>query len=204
VSRKPEVFVSVDIETDGPAPGLNSMLALGAAAFAGDGTELGTWYEPLERLPGARQHPETMAWWKTQPEAWAEVTRFPVQPEHAIPDFVAWCETLPGKPVAVGWPIAFDFAFINHYCWYFTNRNPLGFGGLDIRSYANGLAGYASYQGLPEKELRALAGPVATADLHPHVAIDDAIEQGRLFMALRKHALSMGGGLHERGTAPAR
>jgi len=185
---RPEVFVSVDIEADGPAPGLNSMLALGAVAFTAGGFQLRSWYATLEPLPGAHQDKGTMAWWKTQPEAWAEVTACPIQPEHAIPDFVAWCEQLPGKPVAVGWPIAFDFAFINYYCWQFCGRNPLGFGGLDIRSYANGLAGYTSYQGLPERELRALAGRVDTTGLRPHVAVDDAIEQGRLFMALRRYA----------------
>src|ERR1700742_39191 len=120
-----------------------------------------------------------MAWWKTQPEAWEEVNRDRQPCARAIPDFADWAGKLPGKPVAVGWPIAFDFAFINYYCWRYAGRNPLGFGGLDIRSYANGVAGYTSYQGLPEKELRALAGLVDIAGLRPHVAVDDAIEQGR-------------------------
>ena len=29
----PEIYVSIDIESDGPVPGLNSMLSLGAVAF---------------------------------------------------------------------------------------------------------------------------------------------------------------------------
>jgi hypothetical protein len=188
MTARPEVFVSLDIETDGPAPGLNSMLALGAAAFSEDGGELDTWYFTFEPLPGAVQHPDTMAWWKTQPDAWAEVTSSRWDPEVAIPQFAVWCEQLPGRPVAIGWPIAFDFAFTSWYLWRFAGRNPLGFGGIDIRSYANGLAGYPSCYGLPEKEVREMAGPVVTAGLRDHVAVDDAIGQGRLFMALRRVA----------------
>jgi hypothetical protein len=193
---RPEVFVSLDIETDGPAPGLNSMLALGAAAFlprSDDGTaweETSTWYAAFEPLPGASQDPATMDWWKTQPEAWLAATSNQFPPGNAVPDFAAWCEKLPGRPVAIGWPVAFDFAFVNWYLWRFAGRNPLGFGGIDIRSYANGLAGYPAAYGLPEREVRKLTGPVDTSGLRDHVAVDDAIGQGRLFMALRRAALT--------------
>lgn len=198
-----EIFVSIDVETDGPSPGLNSMLSLGAAAFlprSDDGTaweETSLWYATLSPLAGTAQNPDTMAWWETQPEAKAEVLRNCRLPREAIPQFVSWCEQLPGKPIAVAWPDAFDFAFVNYYCWRFASRNPLGFAACDIRSYANGLAGYPSYYGLPEQEIREMAGPVDTAGLRPHVALDDAIEQGRLFMALRRHALNRNTG-HER------
>ena len=192
MTRKPEVFVSIDIETDGPAAGLNSMLALGAAAFV-NGKEAGIWYATLVPLPGAHQDSETMDWWKTQPEAWAEVTSEPRLPEVVIPDFCIWVNRLPGDPIAVAWPATFDFAFVNYYCHRFIGRNPLGFAALDIRSYANGLAGYPSYYGLPEKKIREMAGPVDMAGLRPHVAVDDAIEQGRLFMALRRYATASKG-----------
>ena len=187
---KAEIYVSIDVGTDGPAPGLNSMRALGAAALTGDGSQVDTWYFTLDPLPEGKQNKDTMAWWADQGDAWTEVTSSTWDPEVAIPLFCAWCENLKqsGRLIAVGWPIAFDFAFVNWYCHRFANRNPLGFGGLDIRSYANGLAGYPDYYGMQEKQVRAMAGPVDTTGLRPHVAVDDAIEQGRLFMALRRHA----------------
>lgn len=193
---RPEVFVSIDIETDGPVPGVNSMLALGAAAFlprSDDGTAwemTGTWYSTLLRLPEGMSNPDTMVWWDTQPAALAEVMSNRRLARDAIPEFRLWCKSLPGKPVAVAWPAAFDFAFVNYYCHRFAEGNPLGFACLDIRSYANGLAGYPSYYGLPEDEIRKMAGEIDTTGLCPHVAVDDAIEQGRLFMALRRCALS--------------
>lgn len=186
---RPEVFVSIDIESDGPAPGLNSMLALGAVAFSQGGEELDDWYFTLDPLPDAKPDPDTMAWWATQPEAWAEVNSGRWSPKVAISIFASWCGELPGKPVAVALPAAFDFAFVNYYCHRFAGRNPLGFACLDIRSYANGLSGYPSYYGLPGARVRAMTGTVDTRGLRPHVAVDDAREQGRLFMALRGHAI---------------
>jgi len=190
--RRTEIYVSIDVETDGPAPGLNSMLALGAAAFADDETELGTWYATLHPWNGGCQDEKTMAWWQTQPGAWAEVTRNRRDPYNdAIPDFARWCSELAdaGRLIAVAWPAAFDFAFVNWYCHWAWTGNPLGFSCCDIRSYANGLAGYPSYYGLPESAVRAMAGKTDTDGLRDHVAVDDAIGQGRLFMALRRHAL---------------
>lgn len=188
---KPEVFVSIDIESDGPAPGLNSMLALGAAAFDGETDQvLSTWYATLFPLPDARSSPETMAWWATQPDAWAEVNTGRQAPHLAVPDFAAWCEALPGRPVAVAPPIAFDFAFTSYYLWRFTGRNPLGFGGCDIKSYANGLAGRVNYRGLSEEQMLDLTGLPPQAAPLTHVAVDDATGQGRLFMALRRAAIT--------------
>ena len=66
-----EIYVSTDCETDGPIPGPHSMLSFGSAAFTADKQLLSTFTANLETLPGASGHPDTMAWWQTQPEAWA-------------------------------------------------------------------------------------------------------------------------------------
>jgi 3'-5' exoribonuclease Rv2179c-like domain len=187
---RPELYISIDIETDGPAPGLNSMRALGAVAFAPDGKECGGWYATIEPLPEATTDKQTMEWWDTQPDSYREITASPTPASYVIPHFVRWLEEdLRGnKLIAVGWPIAFDFAFVNYYCHRFTGRNPLGFAGLDIRSYANGLAGHASYYGLKEADILDIAGPVDRDGLRDHFALDDAIGQGRLFIALLNKA----------------
>ena len=68
---KPEIYVSTDVEADGPIPGPHSMLSFGSAAFQADGTLLDTFSANLETLEGAAGDPKTMAWWEGQPEAWA-------------------------------------------------------------------------------------------------------------------------------------
>jgi hypothetical protein len=66
-----EIYLSTDVETDGPIPGDYSMLSLGSAAYLPDKTLLDTFEVNLEALPQAKSDPETMEWWSRQPEAWA-------------------------------------------------------------------------------------------------------------------------------------
>ena len=59
-----EIFVSTDIEADGPIPGPHSMLSLGSAAFTEDGAMIATFSANLSLLDDAVGHPKTMAWWR--------------------------------------------------------------------------------------------------------------------------------------------
>ena len=68
---KPEIYVSTDVEADGPIPGPNSMLSFASAAYTADKQLLGTFSANLETLPDAAADPGTMEWWATQPDAWA-------------------------------------------------------------------------------------------------------------------------------------
>ena len=65
-----EIYVSTDIEADGPIPGPHSMLSFASAAYRADKTLLATFEANLAMLPGAAGHPVTMAWWATQQNAW--------------------------------------------------------------------------------------------------------------------------------------
>ena len=190
---RPEILISIDVETDGPVPGLNSMIALGAAAFAQDGSEIGIWYATLHPLDEGSQDPATMEWWTGQPDAWTEVTSNRRKPQEAIPRFMRWCdqlrETCGARLIAAAWPAAFDFPYVNYYCHRFVGRNPLGFACLDIHSYASGLAGHPGYYGLRKQQILDMAGDIDETGLRPHVAVDDAIQQGRLLMALRRRVL---------------
>ena len=59
-----EIYVSTDIETDGPVPVVNSMLSFGSAAYLADKTLIGTFTANLETLPGAEPDPRTTEWWR--------------------------------------------------------------------------------------------------------------------------------------------
>jgi hypothetical protein len=64
---KPEIYVSVDVESDGPIPLHNSMLSLDMAAFLPNRTLLGTFEANPATLPGAVVDEETYEWWNQQP-----------------------------------------------------------------------------------------------------------------------------------------
>jgi len=58
-----EIYVSTDIEADGPIPGPHSMLSIGSAAYTGGKILVSTFSANLETLPGAQPHPKTAEWW---------------------------------------------------------------------------------------------------------------------------------------------
>ena len=59
----PELYLSTDVETEGPIPGPHSMLSFATVAFDASGVELGSFTRNLETLPGASGRLSTMAWW---------------------------------------------------------------------------------------------------------------------------------------------
>src|SRR5438034_10613816 len=108
----PEIYVSTDVETDGPIPGPHSMLSFGSAAYRADKTLVATFSANLETLTGASGHPETMAWWQTQAEAWTEARKDLQDPTKAMFAYVAWLKRLPGKPVFVAYPAGVGFLWV--------------------------------------------------------------------------------------------
>lgn len=173
----PELYVSTDIEADGPIPGPHSMLSIGSAAFLPDKTIVATYSVNLELLPGATSHPETMAWWKEHPEAWSASRRDLRAPAEALADYARWLEALPGKPVFVGYPAAFDFMFVYWYLMRFVGRSPFGFSALDIKTMAM-LVQHSDFHSVAKKNM-----PREWLEDQPraHVALSDAIAQGVLF-----------------------
>jgi hypothetical protein len=107
----------VDVETDGPIPGPHSMLSFASAAYLADKTLIATFEANLELLTGAQGDPKTMEWWGTQPEAWAACRKNLRSPVDAMQDYLRWLKALPGKPVFVAYPAAYDFMFVY---WYLT------------------------------------------------------------------------------------
>jgi hypothetical protein len=173
-----EIYVSTDVEADGPIPGPHSLLSFASAAYKADKTLVGTFSANLHTLPGATGHPETMAWWRTQPEAWAAARAKPREPAEAMPAYVAWLKGLPGKPVFVAYPAAYDFLFVYWYLMRFAGESPFSHSALDIKTYAMALL-RSDYRNAVKRNM---PREWFDRDLpHTHRALDDAIEQGALF-----------------------
>lgn len=172
-----EIYVSTDVESDGPIPGPNSMLSFGSAAYREDKTIAGTFTANLETLQGATGDPRTMEWWARQPEAWAECRKNLMKPERAMNDYLRWLKSLPGRPVFVGYPASYDFMFVYWYLIRFTGESPFSHSALDIKTLAFALL-KKGYRKSTKKNM-----PRAWFDdcKHTHKALDDAIEQGALF-----------------------
>jgi hypothetical protein len=189
MAEKREIYVSVDMEADGPVPGLHSMLSLGAVALTADGETVGEFSANLETLPEAAPHADTMAWWQRFPEAWQAARVDPRPPGPVMNEFADWLEALPGVPIFVAWPATWDFMWIYWYLVRFTGRRPFSEHGVDMRSYAMGMRRkgfkHAGKNYLPRRWFPAQA--------HTHVALEDAREQGLLFINMLRENLGRNG-----------
>ncbi len=187
-----ELYFSTDVETDGPIPGPCSMLSFASAAFREDGTMVGSFSRNLELLPEATPDPDTMAWWRGRPEAFALARKNPQDPAEAMREYVAFVDELSkserARPVFVAYPAGFDFTFVYWYLRRFAGKSPFSFQALDMKSFAMALLG-TEFRGTSKRTMpKEWFGPEA----HTHVALDDAIEQGRLFMAMLRASRERG------------
>ena len=178
-----EVYVSTDVESDGPIPGPHSMLSFGSAAYLADKTLIATFSANLETLPEGSADPKTSQWWQTEPEAWAACRTNLQKPEIAMPEYLLWLKALPGTPVFVAYPAAFDFMFVYWYLIRFAGESPFSHAALDIKTYAMALLNkpyrQSSKRNMPKDWFDSMP--------HTHQALDDAIEQGALFCNMLTH-----------------
>ncbi len=187
---KRELYFSLDVEADGPAPIVHSMLSIGAVAldiydekgvFRDQPVTLGSYTANLKVLPEATEDPDTMEWWKTQPEAWKKATENPRDPKEVMVEFAAWVTGLCGDkfhPVMTAYPAGFDFSFIYVYLVKFLGKSVFGFSCYDMKT------GGAEICNLPFRASAKRNYPKTWTQFenkHEHVALSDAIEQGQMY-----------------------
>lgn len=215
----PTLYVSVDMESDGPAPYRNNLLSLGAVAYVtGQYTvnrRMGMKCRALRRLPtffsqnvkpqrGAMPDEATMKnfWFKDDHHmALYQATQCGQLPLPAVMEsFVHWlgeCKRYAsnGYPwkfevVPVARPGAFDFHWITSAFQMAEMDNPFGNDGLDMQSYLLGAR-------------RGFLFPDASASKwkeswknsrypHTHIAVEDAAAQGEVFRNMFEETLNWG------------
>jgi DNA polymerase III epsilon subunit-like protein len=185
VLTRSDVYISADVETDGPIPGPYSLLSVGlCVAGMFNGREFRrtdpwstTFYAELQPISSQWQ-PEALAVNGLDREALVMNGR---QPSEAMEDAARWVEEVAGphRAVLVAYPVAFDWAFLYWYFVRFSNRgSPFGFSScLDIRTLYQASA--HTVHDLSGKEH--MPGHLLPSRPHTHNALEDAIEQAELF-----------------------
>jgi len=193
-----EMYFSVDIETDGDAPGVASMLSIGIVALHPKTLEeTGRFYRTLQRLPDAQCNAKTMAWWDQHIDYYVQARKDPQDPKlvmeemHAFVKHQCRLHLVDGKgpiPVFMAYPAGFDFSFVYYYSHRFVGESIFGFSSLDFKSFAMGMLGgeftnvkLANY---PEEWKTELP--------HTHNALEDALQQADIFrkaMAWRRRVV---------------
>jgi hypothetical protein len=193
VSARPDVFISVDVETDGPIPGPYSMLAAGlCVAGTYDGTRFEradlsahTWYRELRPISDDFI-PDALAVSGLDRDA---LVAHGSDPAEAMRHAADWVVDVCGRarPVLVAYPLSFDWMFLHWYWHRFAGGSPFGHSScLDIKTLAQQHTG-AVLDRLWKSEPPADIAP----DLpHTHNALDDAKEQAQLFANLFERSLA--------------
>lgn len=193
----PDLYVSADIETDGPIPGEYSMLSFAfclASRFDGKAFEP---YEPgwettfyVELKPISENFKqEALDVNGLDREALSVSGR---EPEDAMQEAADWIASRAkgARPVLVLYPLSFDWSFLHWYFIRFTGESPFGHSScLDIRSLY--LAGARTT--FDQASRPSMPPELQPKRPHTHHAADDAQEQAELFNNVFGWALRGGG-----------
>lgn len=182
-----ELYFSTDVESDGPIPGPHSMLSFASAVFDINGYIGDCVGINLHLLPGACPHPDTQKFWADHPKEYLATRENLHTPETAIKFYVEWvdlvCRTNDAKPVFVAYPAGYDFMFMYWYMIKFAGRSPFSFSALDMKTYSMGIL----KKGYRECTKRNFPKQWFTENKHTHIALEDAKEQGEIFINMLKY-----------------
>ena len=133
---KKDVYISIDIEADGPIPGDFSMSSLGAVVV---GQPHQTFYREFQ--PITKQFDKQAA--AVSGLDREKLVTEGANPTQAMKDFAAWIADVAkgDRPVFVGFNCTFDWSFVHWYFIHFTGSDPFGIAGLDIKAYYMGALG---------------------------------------------------------------
>lgn len=162
-------FYVVDVESDGPAPGLFSMVSFGAIKVD---RELTTTFKGLVKPISSNWNEDAL---KISQISRQQHLAYP-DPLEVMLDFKQWIEkTSVGKPVFISDNLAFDWQFINYYLHAYTQSNPFGFSGRRIGDIYSGL----------KKNLRAASEwKKMRKTIHDHDPVNDAKGNAEAFLQI--------------------
>ncbi len=180
---KPELYISVDIESSGPIPGEYSMLSLGAAVVGDISQNFYVEFKPLNK----NYVPQAL---KVSGFSLEQLEKTGEQPAVAMKKFEEWISMVAAgtkvsaerRPVFVAFNATFDWQFVNYYFHKFLGRNPLGISGLDIKAYYMGKQGCS----FGETAKRKMDKKYLSSRKHTHNARDDALEQAEIMGKVMK------------------
>ncbi|HHH1477420.1 TPA: exonuclease domain-containing protein [Yersinia enterocolitica] len=173
MSRKKEIFISVDIETAGPIVSEHSMLTLGACLAYHPQEEFSIMLKPIsDKVVDAAIEVSGLTL--------EQVKRDGLAPAEAMSEFAAWIsKKVPedSTPVFVGLNAPFDWSFVNYYFLKYLGKNPFGFTALDIKALFMGATG-CSWHDTKSSEIDKRVSPTLKGN---HDALYDAKYQAELF-----------------------
>ncbi|MBI5733246.1 3'-5' exonuclease [Candidatus Jorgensenbacteria bacterium] len=180
---KKEVFISVDIEADGPIPGDYSMSSLGACVVDRPDLSFYVEFRPISE----KFILEVMIVSGLDRD---RLVSDGEDPDSAMRRFANWiqgvCGTW-GRPVFVAFNATYDWMFVHWYFEHFLGHDPFGISGWDIKAY---YAGVAKKKWWSETSMRKIEEEFKSFKSLTHNALDDARCQAEIFRRLRQKVIA--------------
>jgi hypothetical protein len=160
-------YIMVDVEADGPCPGLFSMIEV--AAIDCDNPNR---YFTAKLVPSAPNWDEDAL--KEIGRTRQETIDLGGDPAHVMSEFAKWLSTV-NSPMFISDNNGFDWQFVNYYLWRYCGRNPFGHSSTNLNSLYKGFV----------KNVRKNCKHLRKTK-HTHIALDDAMGNVEAFNAFRK------------------
>jgi len=173
MSKKREIFISIDVETAGPIVGEHSMLTVGACLVHQPTVSFTMMLKPISDKSVVEALEVTGL-------TLAQAEKDGLTPTEAMSKFSAWIDiNVPedSTPVFVGLNAPFDWGFVNYYFLKYLGKNPFGFTALDIKALFMGVTGCSWYE-TRSSAIDKVVNPSLKGD---HDALQDARYQAELF-----------------------
>lgn len=167
-------LIVVDVEADGPAPGLYSMVCFGAVIVE-DGLEK-TFYGDMRPITD-NWIPEALAISGFSRE---EHEKFD-EPKGVMEDFEKWItENSKGRPIFISDNNGFDWSYINYYFHRYLERNPFGWSSRRIGDLYCGMKNdsYAKWKHLRDT-------------VHDHNPLNDSKANAEALLKMRDMGLKL-------------
>ena len=175
-----ETYISVDVETAGPVPGLYALLSIGACLVEDPAN---SFY--IELQPNSAEYTqEALA---VHGLSLAALSETGVPPKEAIQAFADWVhQALPEgmRAVFVAFNAPFDWMFISSYFYRYLGYNPFGHSALDIKAYFMGQTGVT----WGETSMKHISSHFLDETHLSHNALQDAQDQAQIFQRLLTQA----------------
>lgn len=168
-----KLWISVDVEADGPVPGLYSMVCFGAVIVE---PELKRTFKGFTKpLPEAGCNMEALA---VSGYTREQTMQFQ-DPLKTMTEFDNWLhDNCDERPIFVADNNGFDWAYINYYFHKFLGRNPFGFSSRNLGDLYKGMCRNTHVN---FKHLRTTR--------HTHDPVQDAMGNAEALLEMQKNGL---------------
>lgn len=184
-----KLYASFDIEADGLSPYNSNMVELGISFLDESGIEVDSFYSAIKRIPGKEGTVGTIKWLEKN-GVWKRAVEGPdvKNPHEVFAKLVTKLREL-SKEYEISWvsyPAAYDWMWLKHYWTAFVKEDDqslLTYYSICLDSIIDF---YAIDRKLTGDQKSELWNKLKKGKEHTHNALDDAREQGNVFIGLMK------------------